>query len=105
MCEQKYRLAILPIFEEELRESVDYIQHELRNPQAADKLVDSVFAAIDERLKTPLAFKPHPSQVDREHPYYKIAVGNFFVLYVVIGEVMEVRRFIYQRRNWRSWSL
>lgn len=105
MYEQTYRLAILPFFEEELRESVDYIQHELRNPQAADKLIDSVFAAIDERLKAPLAFEPHPSQVDREQPYYKIPVGNFFVLYVVIGDVMEVRRFIYQRRNWRYWSL
>jgi len=103
--EQIYRLSILPFFEEELGNTVDYIQRELRNPQAADKLVDDVFAALDERLEAPLAFEAYPSQVDREHPYYKIPVGNFFVLYVVIDNVMEVRRFIYRRRNWQSWSL
>lgn len=105
MFEQIYQLSILPFFEEELGETVDYIQRELRNQQSADKLVDDVFAALDERLKAPLAFESYPSQVDREHPYYKIPVGNFFILYVVIGNVMEVRRFIYQRRNWQSWSL
>lgn len=37
--------------------------------------------------------------------YYRIPVGNFIVLCVVIGNVMEVRRFIYARRNWQSWYL
>jgi len=105
MFEKQYALEILPIFEEELQEAVDYIQYHLRNPVAADKLVDAVFAAIYERQKLPLAFEAYPSAVDREHPYYRIAVGNFLVLYVVIGEVMEVRRFVYQRRNWRGWGL
>ncbi|MCM1488697.1 MAG: type II toxin-antitoxin system RelE/ParE family toxin, partial [Firmicutes bacterium] len=30
---------------------------------------------------------------------YRIYVGNYTVFYVVIGDVMEVRRFIYSRRN------
>jgi len=105
MFEKQYALEILPIFEEELQEAVDYIQYHLRNPVAADKLVDAVFNAMYERQKSPLAFEAYPSAVDREHPYYRIAVGNFLVLYVVIGEVMEVRRFVYQRRNWRGWGL
>ena len=48
---------------------------------------------------------PYPSIVDREHPYYQISVGNFTILYVVIGRVMEVRRFVYSRRNWRAWGI
>lgn len=105
MFEQVYTLEFLPFFEEELQEAVDYIQYRLRNPMAADRLVDAVFDAIRERQKAPLSFEAYPSSVDREHPYYRIAVGNYFVLYVVIGNVMEVRRFIYQRRNWRCWGL
>ena len=29
------------------------------------------------------------------------AVGNYLVLYCVIGKVMEVRRFVYAPSNWR----
>lgn len=37
----------------------------------------------------------------REHPYYRIYVGNYIVFYCIIGTVMELRRFIYKGRNWR----
>jgi len=105
MFDRTYDLEVLPYFEAELQEAVDYIQYRLRNPPAAAKLVDAVFDAIRERQKSPLAFEAYPSAADREHPYYRIAVGNYLVLYVVIGNVMEVRRFIYQRRNWHGWGL
>ena len=103
VTENGYALEFLPQFEEDMREAVDYIRLTLRNAAAADKLVDDAFDAIYERLDAPEAFEPYPSKLDREHPYYRIPVGNFIVLYVVIGNVMEVRRFIYARRNWRSW--
>ena len=105
MAEKEYALEFLPQFEEDMREAVDYIRLTLRNPAAADKLVDDAFDAIYERQNAPEAFEPYPSKIDREHPYYRIPVGNFVVLYVVIGEVMEVRRFIYARRNWQAWFM
>ena len=88
-----------------MREAVDYIRLTLRNPTAASKLVDDTFDAIYERQSAPTAFEPYLSKIDRRHPYYRIPVGNFIVLYVVIGRIMEVRRFIYARRNWQAWSL
>ena len=103
--EDGYALEFLPQFEEDMREAVDYIRLTLRNHTAAGKLVDDAFDAIYERLNAPESFEPYPSKLDREHPYYRIPVGNFIVLYVVIGKVMEVRRFIYARRNWQSWCL
>ena len=102
---KEYALEFLPQFEVDVREAVDYIRLTLRNPTAAEKLVDDAFDAIYERLNAPESFEPHPSKLDRERPYYRIPVGNFIVLYVVIGDVMEVRRFIYARRNWQSWHL
>ena len=39
---------------------------------------------------------------EREHPYYRIPVGNYVVLYVVIGTVMEIRRFVYDPSDWRT---
>ena len=50
----------------------------------------------------PESFEPIQSATEREHPYYKIAVGNYLVLYCVIGKVMEVRRFVYAPSDWQA---
>ena len=71
----------------------------LKNPIAADNFIDAVEAAIYERLQAPEAFHPYPSKRDREHTYYAIPVKNYFVFYVVIGNVMEVRALVYNRRD------
>ena len=87
MIGKRYELRILPLFEDDLNEIVDYITYRLRNPIAAERLVD------DE------AFEPYPSSRKREHPYYRIQVRNFTIFYVVIDGTMEVRRILYSRSN------
>lgn len=94
-----YKLSILPSFEDNLNEIVDYITYRLRNPIAAEHLVDDVEAAINERLSCAEAFEPYPSTKKRQYPYYPIQVRNFTIFYVVIGDIMEVRRILYSRRN------
>lgn len=94
-----YKLSILPLFEDDLNEIVDYITYRLRNPLAAERLVDEVEEAIYARLSCAEAFEPYPSSRERQHPYYRIQVKNFTIFYVVIGDTMEVRRIIYSRRN------
>ena len=56
---------------------------------------DDVEAVISERLNSPLAFEPHPSVKKRKHPYYRFYIRN----YVVVEDVMEVRRFLYGARD------
>ena len=56
---------------------------------------DDVEAVILERLNSPLAFEHHPSVKKRKHPYYRIYIRN----YVVVEDVMEVRRFLYGARD------
>ena len=99
MAKKKYRLRILPLFERDLNETVDYITYKLQNPAAASDLVDVVEAAIHERLPEAETFAPYPSSRQRPYPYHYIPVKNFFVFYVVIGDVMEVRRFLYASRD------
>lgn len=96
---KRYELRILPLFEDDLSEIVDYITYRLRNPIAAERFVDDVEAAIYERLCCAESFEPYPSTIEREHPYYPIQVRNFTIFYVVIGNIMEVRRILYSRRN------
>ena len=102
MLGEEYTLEYLPLFDEELAAAVRYIAQELHNPDAANALIDKVEQAITERLFAPESFEPIPSTKEREHPYYRIAVGNYLVLYCVIGKTVEIRRFVYAPSDWRS---
>lgn len=99
MIGKRYELRILPLFEEDLNEIVDYITYRLQNPIAAEKLVNDVEAAVDERRSCAEAFEPYSSSRKREHPYYRIQVRNFTIFYAVIDGTMEVRRILYSRSS------
>lgn len=45
----------------------------LKNTDAAEKLVNDIEDAIQERLEYPLAFEPFPSK-KRDYPYYRIYI-------------------------------
>jgi len=61
MAEKYYKLRILPLFEDDLNEIVDYISIHLQNPIAAENFVDAVETAIYERLSCAEAFEPYSS--------------------------------------------
>lgn len=99
MNDKQYKLSILPLFEDDLNEIVDYITYRLKNPIAAENFVDEVEKAIFDRLSCAEAFEQYHSSRDRQYPYYRISVRNYTIFYVVIGNTMEVRRIVYSRRN------
>lgn len=98
MKNEKYKLRYLPLFEQNLIQTISYITNVLKNTDAAEKLVNDIEDAIQERLEYPLAFEPFPSK-KRDYPYYRIYIRNYVIYYVVIGDVMEVRRFLYGARD------
>ena len=98
MKNEKYKLRYLPLLEQDLIQTVSYITNVLKNTDAAEKLVNDIEDAIQERLEYPLAFEPFPSK-KRDYPYYRIYIRNYVIYYVVIGDVMEVRRFLYGARD------
>lgn len=104
MLSKKYRLRYLPLFYEDLEEKVIYIAENLKNPQAANDLLDKVEAAILERLPIAESFEPYHSVQERRYIYYRIYVEHFVIYYVVIDDnpddlIMEVRRFLYSGQN------
>lgn len=99
MSNKQYKLSILPLFEDDLNDIVDYITYRLKNPIAAENFVDEVEKAIYDRLPFAEAFEQYHSNRDRKHPYYRITVRNYTIFYVVIGDTMEVRRILYSKRN------
>lgn len=103
MKNEKYKLRYLPLFEQDLIQTISYITNVLKNTDAAEKLVNDIEDAIQESLEYPLAFEPLPSK-KRDYPYYRIYIRNYVIYYVVIGDVMEVRRFLYGARD-TNWYL
>lgn len=106
MFSKKYRLSYLPLFYDDLDEKVTYIAEKLKNPKAANDLLDKVESAIMERLPVAQSFEPYHSVRERRYSYYRIYVDNYMIYYVVIDDdphdlIMEVRRFLYngQDRN------
>ncbi len=94
-----YKLRFLPLFEDDLNGIVDYIAFRLKNPIAAEALVNDVQKAVQDRLSCAESFEPYHSAKDRQYPYYRISVRNYTIFYVVIDDVMEVRRIVYSRRD------
>ena len=96
---KKFKLSVLPLFVYDLNEITHYIKYNLQNPIAAEALIDDVESAILERLPNCDSFAPYPSLEKTDHPYYRIGVHNYSIFYVVIGDVMEVRRIVYSKRD------
>jgi hypothetical protein len=96
---KKYTLSYLPIFDADLSEAWHYIAIELKNPVTAGGLMVDTEVAILKRLDAPESFEKHNSRKERQHPYYRIHIRNFTIWYVVINDVMEVRRFLYGKRD------
>ena len=100
--DRPYKLRYLPLFWEDLSQAASYIAFDLNNPAAANRLVDNVEAGILEHLKNPTMSPTYPSTRRRLHPYYRFYVVNYMVFYVIIDDVMEVRRLLYKRRDIES---
>ena len=96
---KKYTLSYLPLFDADFAAAWHYIAFTLKNPEAADRLMADTEKAILKRLESPESFEKYPSQKERRHPYYRIRIRNFTVWYVVIGDMMEIRRFLYSKRD------
>ena len=95
----EYGLRHLPIFWDDLNGAVTYVSSTLENPAAASRLLDQTELAILDHLKNPAFATAYRGKRSRKHRYYWFAVGNHMVFYVVIGHVMEVRRFPYGARD------
>ena len=94
-----FKLRYSPLFYEDLDKVTDYILIELKNEKAAKRLINDTEAAIKKSLSSPLSAAPYKSLDSRPYPYRRILVGNYIIFYVVIDNVMIIRRMLYGRRD------
>ena len=94
-----FELRYSPLFYDDLHKITNYILQDLKNEQAAKKLVHDIEEAIEKRLHNPLQTASYPSIHRRKHEYRRILVGSYLIFYIVIDHTMIVRRLLYGRRD------
>lgn len=102
MYNGKYTISYLPIFLDDLEEIHDYISTELGNPIAAQGFINKIEKAIIKRAESPTGYEAYKSTIEHKDTYYRIYVDNYTVFYVLKGNIMEVRRLIYSRRDLKN---
>ncbi len=95
----RFDLRYSTLFYEDLDKIKDYLLFELKNKQAVKTLLNNTEAAIKKRLANPLSPASYRSISSRPNPYRRILVGNYIIFYVVVGNVMIIRRMLYGRRD------
>ncbi len=95
----RFKLQYLPLFWDDLNGAVSYMSTTLHSPEAAERFINQVEAGILEHLEAPTIAAIYKITRKRPLPYYWFPVGNYMVFYVVLDDVMEVRRLIYGARD------
>ncbi len=99
-----YDIYITLSAEKDLSRAADYIEFTLKNPQAADHLLDEAERQLNALSRFP---KQHPLVDDSILASWGIRftqVGNYLAFYTVSDKesIVRVVRFLYEKSDWGS---
>ncbi|MBR1560953.1 MAG: type II toxin-antitoxin system RelE/ParE family toxin [Clostridia bacterium] len=99
-----YALYIAASAEDDLNEAADYIEYELKNPQAAVDLMEAVYEAVSTLTENPARNPLVGDAVLKAWGMRFIRVKNYLVFYTVDADALrvDVIRVLYAKRNWMS---
>ncbi len=92
-----FEVRYLPLAKKDLSNIALYIADHLKASQAAIDLVDALDSSITRLKQFPYSCKVYQTIKELEDEYRILPVNNYLVLYVVIDEVVEIRRIVYAK--------
>ena len=97
-----YQLHITSTAEHDIMRAVDYIEFTLKNPQAADNLLDAVTKQIGALSEFPHKFRIVDDPVLASWEIRFVIINNYLAFYTINEEkqTVIVVRFLYQKSNW-----
>ena len=100
----KYDIHITGTADADLNSAVDYIDHILLNPQAADELLIDAEEAIADLAICPEKYALVEDPVLNAWGIRFVSVNNYLAFYVVSKEEKRVYivRFLHSKQNWIS---
>ena len=84
--------------------AVDYIEFSLKNPKAADDLLDTVTKQIGTLSDSPQKFRLVDDPVLASWEIRFVIINNYLAFYTIDEkkQTVIVVRFLYQKSNWSS---
>lgn len=95
---EKYKVLIYPAAKRDLQELIDYIneQSSFDDIKLYDEIVEYVASLAELPFRYPLMKNP----VLRAKGYRALVVHSFLVFYVVMGDVVQIRRILHGKRQY-----
>lgn len=97
---RKTRVQYLELALSDLQGIVSYISRQLSAPQAALDLINKLDKAISTLEYFPFSGKSYSGDKSLENTYRMLVVGSYLVFYVVKGDIVEVHRIVYYKREY-----
>ena len=99
-----YQVHITKTAEHDIAKAADYIEFVLKNPQAADHLLDVATEKIGELTQMPEKLRLVDDPVLAVWGIRFIRVNNYLAFYTIDEDkkVVIIVRFLYQKSNWNT---
>ena len=99
-----YNIYITATAERDIFRAVDHIEFTLKNPTAADHLLDAVTEQINSLGDMPEKFRLVDDPVLASWEIRFVIVNNYLAFYTIDKrkQLVIVVRFLYQKSNWNS---
>ena len=97
---ERYKVRIFPTAKQDLEDVIGYLN--TLSPDTAQKYYDLIVSEIASLSKMPERW-PRPKDLALAAKGYRcLVVKNYLVFYVVVGDVVQIRRILYARRDYQS---
>lgn len=99
-----YIIHITATAERDIMRAADYIEFNLKNPTAADHLLDVATKQINSLADMPQKFRLVDDPVLASWEIRYVIVNNYLAFYTIDEEkqMVIVVRFLYQKSNWNA---
>jgi len=99
-----YQVHITSTAEHDIMRAADYIEFTLKNPDAADNLLDAATEQIGSLADLPQKFRLVDDPVLASWGIRFVIINNYLAFYTIDEEKQTVIivRFLYQKSNWTS---
>ena len=100
MDNRPYHYQITPLAQQDMDEIFDYISFALSSPQASERLIDKIQAAVEQICEFPFSRPLLNDAVLRDKGYRLLVIDNYNLFYIVKPETVVVIRVLYGRRDY-----
>lgn len=97
-----YNLHITNVAQRDISQAADYIEFVLKNPKAADDLLEETDQKINALLPFPAEYPVVEDRLLSSWGIRFIQIKNYLAFYVVKENQVTIIRFLYAKSNWIS---